>query len=226
MIDAALNSADPSWHATLNKAFSVMEPAYLHALQQDPTWLPGLTNLLRAFSLPLNQTRFILYGESPYPRRASANGYAFWDAAVSDIWAPGGLSKSINRATSLRNFIKMLLVAQNALSVKETGASAIAKLDKRVYCQTLAQLFQRFLDQGFLLLNASLVLSARPKVQEARLWLGFHDVILSALKAQQPELLLFGKIADQLDRLPSIASFTALRAEHPYKDKHLMINFI
>ena len=43
--------------------------------------------------------RYVLFGESPYPRAQSANGYAFWDAAANSLWAEeGGLHQLLNRA--------------------------------------------------------------------------------------------------------------------------------
>ncbi len=214
----ALTCTHPSWHDTLLNAFGAMDQHYLNALSRDSTWLPGIDKLLNAFSLPFNETRWVLYGESPYPRALSANGYAFWDAAVGAIWSSTGLSTAVNRATSLRNFIKMLLVAEGTLTIDHTKPTAIAALDKRPYCRTLKQLFKHLIQHGFLLLNASLVLSTRPKVLEARLWLPFQNGVLTALSTlpQPPELLLFGKIADTLQHLAIIRQFPCLIAEHPY----------
>ena len=59
------------------------------------------------------QVNYVLFGES-LPRRASANGYAFWDAAVK-IMVSFGNSKTVNRATSLLNILKMLLIAEGCL---------------------------------------------------------------------------------------------------------------
>ena len=110
--------------------------------------------------MPVAQTHYVLFGESPYPRAKSANGYAFWDAAVTDLWSESGLSKAVNRATSLRNIIKMLLVAEGKLTLVHTGQADIAKLDKTGLIATNAELFQQFLTHGFLLLNATPVLHA------------------------------------------------------------------
>lgn len=217
-IQTVLRGTHPSWRDLLTSALATLDDQYIKALTQHSDWLPGATRLLAAFSLPLTQTRTILYGESPYPRHQSANGYAFWDGAVTDIWSPQGLSKAVNRATSLRNFIKMLLVSDHVLCPTNTGTQAVAALDTRRYCQSLDQLFNRMIHQGFLLLNVSPVLSARSKLDEARQWLGFHDVLLSALARQTtpPQLLLFGKIADRLQGLNILKSFEVLYAEHPY----------
>lgn len=214
-IETSLRAAHISWQPILRSALQAMDPDYLRHLAHS-TWLPGPSALLNAFSLPLAQTRFVLYGESPYPRAQSANGYAFWDADVTALWSERGLSTAVNRATSLRNFIKMLLVADGALQPTDCGHAAIAQLDKHAYHTSLTAVFAHMIDQGFLLLNASLALSARAKVIEARYWHVFHQTLLSALQPARPQLLLFGKIADQLQRVTPLITFPHLIAEHPY----------
>src|SRR5579872_5478996 len=95
-----LEAADISWHACIKQGLAEMDPLYLETLYTDNQWLPGSQNIFNAFSLPVAKVNFLLLGESPYPRAASANGYAFWDAAVKELWSETGLSKSVNRATS------------------------------------------------------------------------------------------------------------------------------
>src|SRR3990167_11287507 len=102
----------PSWKACLQRGLAKMSASYLANLQQKENWLPGPNKIFNGFSLPLHSVKYILFGESPYPRFESANGFAFWDASVKELWSISGLSKKVNRATSLRNIIKMLLVAE------------------------------------------------------------------------------------------------------------------
>lgn len=212
-----LHPTHPSWHSLLKKALATLPPNYLKTLDQTP-WLPGRSKLLKAFSLPLPELKYILFGESPYPRPQSANGYAFWDQAVSRIWSETGLDKTLNRATSLRNFIKMLLVAEGYLAAGRTTPADIQALDHRQFIQTLPELFQGLLSQGFLLLNTSLVLSPRPKTKEAAIWQPFMKSLLADLAISHPhlQLLLFGKISEKLLTLPTLAAFQSLVAEHPY----------
>jgi len=209
---------DPSWHAILQTALSTMDPAYLKQLEASNHWLPGSEKIFNAFSLPLENTRYILFGESPYPRAQSANGYAFWDAAVDHLWSETGLSKSVNRATSLRNFIKMLLVARKDLT-SDCSQPAIAKLEKTHYIQTIQDLFNHLMNAGFLLLNASLVLSEKyPVNQEAKFWQPFMSRLLTQLADSDIKLVLFGNIAKKLEKSDHqlIQKFDILKAEHPY----------
>lgn len=159
---AITTSVHPSWQPLMDEALATLDPDYLRDLLSRSDWLPGAHQLLNAFSIPQSSVKVVLFGESPYPRATSANGYAFWDEAVGDLWSATGLSKPVNRATSLRNILKMLLVADGRLSPQDTSQAAIAALDKSDLVQTSTEFFQHCLQQGFLLLNASLVLQDRP----------------------------------------------------------------
>ena len=206
--------AHPQWQPLVERALEDMDKQYLNHLQSTKNWLPGINSLFAAFSLPLTSTRYILLGESPYPRAQSANGYAFWDEAVGSIWSEKGLSKQVNRATSLRNLIKMMLVARGDL-LTDLSQEAIAKLDKSNYIQTADQLFTGFMKKGILLLNASLVYSENQVPYHARQWRPFVHSLFQQLALQNNalKLILLGKIAEQLPKtdLPPVLS-----AEHPY----------
>jgi uracil-DNA glycosylase len=209
---------DSSWQPLVTKALATVDQDYLRALQIQTEWLPGAANIFNAFSLPLSQTRYILFGESPYPRQASANGFAFWDNAVGDIWAPTGLTKAVNRATSLRNFIKMLLHSDGYLSAEATGQAEIATLDKSKFVTTLPELFSNLLTEGFLLLNASLVLSETSVRYDSKHWQPFIQSILRELILNNHDikLILMGNVAKNILALPGVDAFSFLQTEHPY----------
>lgn len=206
---AITTQADPSWHSLLLNACTTLDADYIEFLNTHP-WLPGKEKIFNAFSQPFDKVRYILYGESPYPREASANGFAFWDGAVDAIWSTQGLSKSVNRATSLRNFFKMLLTTE-----------PLPAAAQRI--QTLKHLFHNFLAHGFLLLNFNLSLSTLAKNKEAKYWLPFHESVLAQIKNDcdqnkqpLPQLVLLGKIAEKILALPSSAGYPTMLAEHPY----------
>ncbi|OGT63660.1 MAG: hypothetical protein A3E85_05120 [Gammaproteobacteria bacterium RIFCSPHIGHO2_12_FULL_45_12] len=213
-----LSAAHPSWHTCLQQALRRLNPSYLKILLQSHTWLPGPDKIFNAFSLPLPHVKYVLFGESPYPRQASANGFAFWDAAVTELWSPKGLSKQVNRATSLRNMLKMLLIAEGALTPDNCSQAAIARLDKRSFVDTGNALFNNFIQRGFLLLNATPVLNVNTPHKDARAWRPFTQLILNHLLNEQPNvsLILLGRIAREIDPLISCTSKQKLYAEHPY----------
>ncbi|MBY0377502.1 MAG: uracil-DNA glycosylase [Gammaproteobacteria bacterium] len=212
------STVDSSWLPLIQNALNEVSSDYKRSLLQDPNWLPGPDAVFNAFSLPLAQLKVILFGESPYPRAISANGYAFYDASVDHLWSKTGLSKAVNRATSLRNIIKMLLVAEGALSADDLSQTAIAALDKSLFIQTLPELFQRLQEKGFLLLNASLVLSSKPVQIDIKAWQPFMAKLLALIfeKAPQTELLLWGRLAQMIDHFPQSHRFKRHYAEHPY----------
>ena len=225
-IRAALDRADVSWRPILEaglQAVAAATPGYLPQLATDD-YLPTQNRLFAAFAQPLDQVRHVLVGEGPYPRAESATGVCFMDGAVGELWSESGLSKPVNRATSLRNFMKMLLVADGQLDGASTGGLALQPIAERALASgaigTLAELQANLTGQGFLLLNAALVFRPHVKpVVDARAWLPFLQTVLGVLADTghaAPTLVLWGKIAEQLKQLPETARFPQVCSEHPY----------
>lgn len=212
------NVVDRSWHDCLQRGLSKMDPAYLDKLTRSTHWLPGPEKIFNAFSLPLNEVNYILFGESPYPRRESANGYAFWDASVKELWSETGLSKRVNRATSLRNIMKMLLIAEGLIHESNSGQEEIAKANKESCVQTNDAFFTNLINHGFLLLNATLVLQGDSPQKDARFWQPFIKELLDCLLEKRPHVkfILFGRIANTIDSLITHPDLEKLYAEHPY----------
>ena len=224
---AMLLQMDPSWHAVLSEAIaavSAVDPGYLDALLKED-YLPTQARMLAAFAQPFDAVRYVLVGEGPYPREASATGFCFMDGAVDALWSVNGLSKTVNRATSLRNFIKMLLVAEGALQEDATTGAALgaigiaAREAQSERIQTLPELQRALTRKGFLLLNAALVF--RPSVapvKDAKAWAPFLHQVLQALAARRapPTLILWGKIAGQIEALSGLQTLPRISAEHPY----------
>ncbi|MCP4390450.1 MAG: uracil-DNA glycosylase, partial [Gammaproteobacteria bacterium] len=154
------------WREILQQALTSLDAEYIDSLSNDDCWLPGSDRLLAAFQRDRAGVRYLLIGESPYPRRESANGIAFFDAAVGKLWSDTGLSKAVNRATSLRNIVKTALLAEGLLQRGAGGKitqDAIAAVDKRRLIQSLPELFDNLEAAGFLMLNATPVLHPERK---------------------------------------------------------------
>ncbi len=213
-----LSPVHPEWRPIIERSLQCVRPEYLKQLSDSNNWLPGPQNILNAFSLPLSQTRYILFGESPYPRPISANGYAFWDASVNEIWSDTGLSKPVNRATSLRNMMKMLLIAEELLTIDTVDQANIAALNKDHLIQSLPEFFEQLLKKGFLLLNASLVLSDARVSADAKAWSPFMENLLVECHQHNPDmtLILFGKVALQINQFTVAKQFKQMTAMHPY----------
>lgn len=224
-----LQLASPDWQSVLAsglQAVAAADPDYLEQLAADH-YLPTGGRLFAAFSQPLDAVRYVLVGEGPYPREESATGVCFMDGAVKDLWSSAGLSKPVNRATSLRNFMKMLMVADGLLSPDATGGEAVAAVAHRAmaadstFIQTLPELQANLTRHGFLLLNAALVFRPTvPPIKDAKAWRPLLETVLEALASRPeqaaPTLVLWGKIAGWLDGLPAVSHFPRSVAEHPY----------
>lgn len=228
----ALRGVHSSWLSILEqglRSVAQANPAYLQDLAVAE-YLPTEGRMFAAFTQPLDAVRYVLVGEGPYPRAASATGVCFMDGAVGSLWSDKGLSKQVNRATSLRNFMKMLLVADGQLALESTTGDAMsgvaqnAQSDGSQAIQLLADLQANMVEQGFLLLNASLVFrSDVPPVKDAKAWQPFMQAVLQGLAEAAvargealPTLVLWGKIAEQLNAYPVTARFPKAVAEHPY----------
>ncbi|MFZ6726025.1 uracil-DNA glycosylase [Undibacterium sp. MH2W] len=224
----------PSWLDAIIAGLKAMHdaaPAYFEQLCAAD-FLPTNGRLFAAFALPIDQVKYVLVGEGPYPREESATGVCFMDGAVDQIWSSDGkgLSKRVNRATSLRNFIKMLLVAEGTLSEDSTAGVAMEQVAVHAvradsgYIQTLSEMEQNLYRQGFLLLNASLVFRTHvAPVKDGRSWqLFFRQICLAlhqhhaVLDGSMPALILWGKIAESLNHLQEVAMLPKIIAEHPY----------
>lgn len=227
-----LELAAPSWRPILRaglEAVARADPTYLPALAAD-TYLPSNGRLFAAFAQPLGAVRYVLVGEGPYPRPESATGVCFMDGAVGALWAEKGLSRQVNRATSLRNFMKLLLVADEYLTLEQTsgevmaGVASKARAPDTTFIQTLIELQANLTKQGFLLLNAALAYRPHvPPFKEAKAWRPFLQTVLDALadhadkeRRSPPTLVLWGKVAELLSTLPANARFPKAISEHPY----------
>jgi len=213
-----LNGVDENWEPILLPALVTLEEGYRSWIMAGEGYIPSRNRLLASFStLKPGAVKYILFGQDPYPREESAVGYAFIDGRVKQIFSERGLSKDVNRATSLRNFIKMALVAEGLLSCEDTGQSAIAALDKRELIDSIDELRQNFERSGVLLLNMALLFSMKEESKRhIRAWRGFVEKLLEGLRYNKPRLILFGAHAAELKRLDGAGNFEAIALEHPY----------
>ena len=196
-----LDSVDASWREILQNSLSALDGEYLEFLKTDKNYFPDRENFLNAFkTLPLDKTRYILFGQDPYPRKESAIGYAFIDGKVDAIFSEAGLSKEVNRATSLRNFMKMVMVCDGKLK-DDFSKEAVAKVDKSSYIQNIHQLRENFEKNGVLLLNMALVFTTKEESKKhVKEWNSFVREFLKNLQENDIELILFGKMAEVLKK--------------------------
>ncbi len=207
-----------SWNDILNQAFDALDKEYQEFLDKDSGYIPNKDNYLNAFkTLPLEDVKYILFGQDPYPRVESASGYAFIDSNAKTLFAPNGLSKEVNKATSLRNFIKMLLVSMGRLSSQDTSQQAIARIPKDDLINSIDELRINFEKNGVLLLNMALVFTdKKDSTKHIKEWRGFIEVLLSKLQNRDITLILFGNHAKDIQKRFDLSSFHIIHTPHPY----------
>jgi uracil-DNA glycosylase len=208
-----------SWREIVENAYGALDTKYRDFLENSHTYFPDFDNFLNAFkTLPRDKTKSILFGQDPYPRKESATGYAFVDGAVKMLFSDKGLSYEVNRATSLRNFIKMLLLASNCLKKEELTQQDIARLDKKELINSIYEWKNNFEKEGVLLLNSALVFTKKDDVKKhAKAFSSFMRVLLGKLAHENIEIILLGSISKEIEQLlPPIHNFCLFHACHPY----------
>ena len=212
-------SVHPSWQNIINLSYNKLSRGYREFLEKDMGYFPSFNNFLNAFkSLPMPNTKYILFGQDPYPREQSAIGYAFIDGDVKEIFGENGLSKKVNKATSLRNFLKMLLVAEGSLNEKDCSKEAIAKIDKSKFITNIMQLKENFEKNGVLLLNTSLIFTDKKSTAiHVKSFLPFMNELLKNLQNREIELIMLGNISQVISKkVPCSNNFKTFEAMHPY----------
>ena len=207
-----------SWDAVLKKAYMSMDEEYRTFLESDTHYFPDISNYFNAFkTLPLHKVKYILFGQDPYPRKESAGGYAFIDEKVETLFSQKGLSKEVNRATSLRNFVKMALLARGDLTRDNTSQEAIAKLGKDSLINSIQELRHNFEHNGVLLLNTALVFTdKKSSSRHIKAWRPFIETLLEVWEKDAPKLILFGTHAKELKKKLNLERFETIEVEHPY----------
>ncbi len=209
---------DKSWQDILQKSLNSLDSEYMKFLQKDEGYFPKYEHFLNVFkTLSRTHTKAILFGQDPYPREESAIGYAFIDGKVGDIFSHTGLSKEVNKATSLRNFIKMQLKAEGFLHVKPTQED-IANLPKENLIKTINELKNNFEKEGILLLNRALVFTNKKDTRlHVKAFKPFMKTFLGELKNEKLDLILFGNEAKTIkELLPLNHNFNLISTPHPY----------
>ena len=206
---------DSSWQDIVVNALLELDIEYLEFILKEE-YIPNGGRLFSAFkTLPKSKVKYILFGQDPYPREQSAIGYAFIDGAVSSLFSDKGLSKEVNRATSLRNFIKMLLVDMGRLDANNTTKDAIAKVKKDDLINSIYELKDNFERSGVMLLNTALIFTDKKSSNyHVKQWRGFIKYLLNSIDSEV-KLILFGNHAKDIVKKLTPKQ-EAIVMEHPY----------
>ncbi len=132
----------------------------------------------------------VLFGEDPYPRITSANGVAFWDAEIKS-W------QDKTNGNGLKNILKALLVADDQADYF-TPITECRQIAVNAEFPQPNQLFERWLNQGILLINTSMTYSSpQDKRKHFSFWQPFHRALIQALNRRTPSpfYVLWGRKA-------------------------------
>ena len=192
-----------SWRGTISGALERLDPLFLDRLENYPNqWLPGVALCLAAFSVPRDDVRVVLVGESPYPRRQSANGLSFCDASVDDIFRPDG--RLSRMSPSLMNILKAWFVAIGRLEENGTKQKHIKEMNKERLVPRVDELFQRGKENGWLWLNASLsfwcsseAIRGPSTSMEICKWLPLIETVLTDAEGRGAKIVLLGELAGE-----------------------------
>jgi len=215
--DTLLSNVKEEWRDILLSSLETFPNEYISFLSEG-RYLPGREKLFSAFStMEPQDVRYILFGQDPYPRVDSATGYAFIDGRVRSIFSERGLSKEVNRATSLRNFIKMALVARGDMACDDLSQKAVSEVSKDGLIESMEEMRVNFEREGVLLLNASLVYEdSSSSSYHSKIWRTFLRRFLSHMEEISPLLILLGKHALSISALPEATPYRSAMLEHPY----------
>ena len=204
-----INQTKTNWQQILLKSYEELDSDYIKNLKNS-SYFPK--SFLAPFNtLNKNDTKYILFGQDPYPRELSATGYSFIDGKVKSLWSEKGLSKEVNRATSLRNFMKMLLYAEGYPTEKEE----IAKIDKTLFINSIIDLRDNFEKNGIMLLNIVPIFTTKEDTKKhLKEWIKFTKIFLSEIENTNIELILFGQLAKTIHKFD--LNFKTYSFEHPY----------
>ncbi len=213
---------DKSWQEIVQKSLEAMDKNYIEFIEQNSGFFPDKDNFLNAFkTLSLDKTKYILFGQDPYPREESAIGYAFIDGRVKEIFdKKGGFTKEVNKATSLRNMMKMLLYCKGELK-DDFSKKAVKKVDNSKYINSIYELKDNFEKNGVLLLNRALIFTDKGSIKyHASEWKPFIQTLLEQIP-NNIRLILFGNIAKDIDKFPASKRFKKILLPHPYNIKFI-----
>jgi uracil-DNA glycosylase len=207
-----------SWQPLLDEAYASLSEEYRTFLENNKEYFPTKENYFNAFkTLAKEDVKYILFGQDPYPRKQSAGGYAFIDTNVKTLFSSKGLSKEVNRATSLRNFIKMALLARGDLTKEDTSQDAIIEVDKVKMIDGIEDLRKNFEKNGVLLLNTALIFEDKKSSNKhVKAWRNFMQTLLKGLEGEDIKLILFGTHAKALKKQLPLEKFESIELEHPY----------
>ena len=142
------------WHAALSPLLAKHPDAKTFLSGKDETVVPHPGLIFQALKpLPPADWNVIVFGQNPYPRAESATGIAMLDATLTS-WE----DKRFGQIVSMRNIIKAAAANKYGMD-RRSDIKILRQLLKTKKTVGPHKFFSCLLEQGVLLLNASLTAS-------------------------------------------------------------------
>ncbi len=122
-----------------------------------------------------NNTKIVVFGQDPYPRKESARGYAFWDGKIKSWENP--------LSPSFRNIIKSILINEN-LATKENKIKDLRRILKDNKIFSPDDFFKNSIENGVVWLNASLTFESKSQTDlnaHLKFWKPIIEEIINTL---------------------------------------------
>jgi uracil-DNA glycosylase len=196
-----------------------------------PDCLPVSGSILRFLKTDVNRLQVVILGQDPYPAPGAATGRAF---------EVGGLKSWSDpfRQVSLKNIVRLIWCANHGIRPFErndeygripTFSQIRVELKENHFALAAPdRLFQSWEEQGVLLLNTSLTVSAGNPGAHKEAWLPFTRLVISFLARVRPDLTWFLWGSHAQAHSPFLGTAQAYRSRHPmlcspaYADDFLM----
>lgn len=152
----------------------------------DNKFFPNIENRFNAINnieLNDNNTKIVVFGQDPYPRKESATGYAFWDGKIKSWENP--------LSPSFRNIIKSILINEN-LAIKENKINDLRKILKNNNIFSPDEFFKNSIENGVIWLNASLTFESKSQSdlnKHLKFWKPIIEEIINILIKSSKSLI-------------------------------------
>lgn len=192
LISSLPQPVNSSWRNFLTEETLEMIREIEMEINKSPAgFTPPPPLVLRFLQVPLNEIRFIILGQDPYPQKGVATGRAFEVGTLVD-WR----DKYSN--VSLKNILRSVFFAYTGSYLKyseimQQPAEAFSILPPD-------RLFSSWEKQGVLLLNTSFTVETGKPGSHSEIWKKFTKSLLLFLAKEKPDIIwfLWGNHAKQI----------------------------
>jgi len=175
------------------------------------TFTPIVSKIFNVFNMPLQDVKYIILGQDPYPQEDIATGLAF-EVNQLQNWS----NSKINR--SLQNILKSIYYHVNKKYKPVSTSFSKIKYDvQNIY--NPPELFKNWSDHGVFLLNLSLTCKKNKSNFHKKYWQCFSDALIEHIvtkRGKDIKWLIWGKEAkNAIERYQDLITIISEDSPHP-----------